>query len=261
MLAASIGLPVKNIGYRGTQAKVRKSDPTNYLALLNPRVCHIVCETPDIEEALARKVSHDKLSTARKPFMLQWVEDALKNPTPVPTAAGHKLRLIYIGMSAGRPHKGLRVLIDAMNLVKDIDVALTVIGSADETDINAAPSSVTFLGPQKNASRFIPGHNLYILPSLRDASPRVLREAQACGVPCIVSDIPGARDLIVPDHTGLLVTPGDPVTLAAAIRKLHGDSALLQRLSDNTRPFIRDNFDMQEYVKYHIDLFHKTANA
>ena len=52
MLWATMGTRVRNIGYRGTQAKVRRSDPTNYLALLNPRVSHIVCETPDIAEAL-----------------------------------------------------------------------------------------------------------------------------------------------------------------------------------------------------------------
>lgn len=260
MLAASIGLSVKNIGYRGTQAKVRRSDPTNYLALLNPRVRHIVCETPDIEQALAKLIAPSKVSTSRKPFMLSWVDEAMQNPVSVPSTSGHKLRLIYIGMSAQRPHKGLRVLIDAMNMVKDIDVALTVIGSADETDINAAPPSVTFLGPQKNAARYIPTHNLYVLPSLRDASPRVLREAQACGVPCVVSDIPGARDLIVDNQTGLLVKPGDPKAIADTIRKLHADPALLQRLAGNTRPFIQDNFDMQNYVDYHIDLFNKIAN-
>lgn len=108
MLIASFGMRIKNIGYRGTQAKVRRSDPTNWLALLNPRVAHIVCETPDIEQYLATLIPPCKLSTACKPFSLGWVDDALANPMPAP-APDAKLRIIYIGMSEGRPHKGLNL--------------------------------------------------------------------------------------------------------------------------------------------------------
>lgn len=46
-LFASIGTRAKNIAYRGTQAKLKRFDPTYYLGILNPAVEHVVCETKE----------------------------------------------------------------------------------------------------------------------------------------------------------------------------------------------------------------------
>ena len=43
-LLATLFSSVKNIAYRGTGARIRRTDPTYYLGILNPRVHHIVCE-------------------------------------------------------------------------------------------------------------------------------------------------------------------------------------------------------------------------
>ena len=56
-LFASIGTRAKNIAYRGTQAKLKRFDPTYYLGILNPAVEHVVCETKDIEEYLSRFIA------------------------------------------------------------------------------------------------------------------------------------------------------------------------------------------------------------
>ena len=161
MLLATIGLKVKNIGYRGTQAKVRKSDPFNWLALLNPRVSHVVCETPDIEETLSAQIGADKVSGMPKPYELSWAEGALHNPAGLPVVAPGTTRLIYIGISKGRPHKGLKYLLEAMTLLKARNVALTVVGEADSSDMKNAPANVTFLGNRPDALNYIPGHDQY----------------------------------------------------------------------------------------------------
>ncbi|MDE6126807.1 MAG: glycosyl transferase, partial [Muribaculaceae bacterium] len=74
---------VRHIGYRGTQAKVHRSDPANHLALLNRRVSHVVCETPDIITYLSPLIGADKLSGMPKPFLLSWVDGSLANPKSV----------------------------------------------------------------------------------------------------------------------------------------------------------------------------------
>jgi glycosyltransferase involved in cell wall biosynthesis len=259
MLIASLGLKVNNIGYRGTQAKVHRSDPTNYLALLNPRVKHIVCGTPDIQQYLATRISPKKLSGRIKPYMLEWVEDAMNNPKRIENQPADAFKLIYIGVSIGRPHKGLSQLLDAMKLLQDKPITLTVIGEAGKEDMESAPASVTFLGNRKDAVYFIPSHDLYVLSSTRDASPRVVREAQACGVPCIVTDIPGARDLIIPGKTGELVAPNDAKALADSIIGFYNDRSKLASMAANTRPFIKSRFNMDDYVNYYIDLFHSQS--
>lgn len=256
MLFASLFMGVSNLAYRGTQHRVHKSDPFNWLAILNPRVKHVLCETKDIEEHLATLIRPSKLSCLPKPFELEWVEDALKNPIPVPSQEGSKLRLITIGMFKGRPFKGLKPLLQAMKMVGDLPVTLTVVGSADDEDIASALKSVTFVGPQKGATHYIPGHDLYMLTSTRDASPRTVREALACGVPCVVSDIPGARDLISPGECGVYCRPGDAESIAACIRDFYDHPDKLQAMSGQvSREHIANFSDMASYVQHHIDLF------
>lgn len=257
MLWATMGTRVRNIGYRGTQAKVRRSDPTNYLALLNPRVSHIVCETPDIAEALGHKIPRRKLSVATKPFALEWVDGALASPLRAEGVGDNDFRLIYVGVSKGRPHKGLRTLLDALRLlVADDGYKLTVVGDADEADMAfAADLPASFVATTPDATRYLPGSDLYILSSTRDASPRTVREAQACGVACIVTDIPGARDLIEPGRTGLLVAPDSPEAIAEAIRTLRRNPGVLSEMSARTRPYIQERFDPEAYARSFVNLF------
>lgn len=251
-LFASIGLKVKIVGYRGTQARVHRFDPTYYLALLNPRVDHIICETPDIEQYLSKYIPSRKLSTKCKPYDLAWVASAEADPVEY---TSDKLQLVYIGISKGRPHKGLSHLIEAMQLLKDKSVHLTVVGEAEPADIASAPGNVTFTGNRSDAVRFLPQADIFILSSTRDASPRVVREAQACGVPCIVSDIPGARDLIIDGETGVIVPPGNPEAIAEAVMRLASDPEALKNMSKAAKEHIRRNFKPSDYVEYYKTTF------
>ncbi len=65
------------------------------------------------------------------------------------------------------------------------------------------------------------GLTLSILPSIDcDASPAVLKEALACGVPAIATDIGGAAEILRDGETGLVVPPRAPAALARAILTL-----------------------------------------
>ncbi len=247
---ASVMLPVKVIGYRGTQARVRRFDPTYRMALLNPAVDHIVCETPDIEQYLAKFVPVKKLSTKTKPYELEWVAEAEANPVEY---CGRELQVCYIGITKGRPHKGLRHLLDAMALL-DVPAQLTVVGEADEKDVDSAGGNVTFAGTRPDALRFLPKADVMVLPSTRDASPRVVREAQACGVPCIVSDIPGARDLIIPGATGLLVPPASPQAIADALRELADEPERRRTMGQAGKRHIAEHFRLSDYTEYFTKL-------
>ena len=244
---ASAFLPIKIIGYRGTQARVRRFDPTYYMALLNPTVDHIVCETPDIEQYLRRYIPARKLSCHTKPYALEWVAEAEANPVEY---CGRELQVCFIGISKGRPHKGLAHLLDAMELLTDVPAQLTVVGEADEADVDRAAGNVTFAGTRSDALRFLPGADVLVVPSTRDASPRVVREAQACGVACVVSDIPGARDLIIPGVSGLLVPPANPQAIADALRQLADDPDRRRAMGEAGRRNIAENYRMADYVDY-----------
>lgn len=179
-LFATLGTKVKNVGYRGTQAKVKTLDPTYKMGLLNPRVKHIVCETSDIKEYLSEYINAEKLSVSTKPFALEWVADARLHPKQVDDIPEDAFKCIYIASTKGRPFKGLTVLIKAFQLVDDPKAHLIFIGDYDKSDYDLAKegvgsSRIHFLGNRDDAVHFLPKQDLFILPSIRDASPRVIR--------------------------------------------------------------------------------------
>lgn len=259
-LFATLGTRVKNVGYRGTQARIRRTDPTYYLAVLNPRVKHIVCETGDIQQYLARFIPARKLSLNTKPFDIAWVEDALRNPQRVAEIPDNAFKLIYIANTQGRPYKGLDILVEALFLLDDKNIHLTFIGTYDPAVYQKVQHSswrtrIHFLGSRPDAVYFLPGQDVFILPSTRDASPRTVREAMACGVPCIVSNIPGARDLIVDRETGLLVKSANPAALAKAIRYLQKEEEKRKAFGIASRKRIVESFSPENYTAGFEDLF------
>lgn len=65
--------------------------------------------------------------------------------------------------------------------------------------------------------------DLYVSPSHVDGSSVSLMEALACGLPCLVSDIPANQEWIGEAHNGWLFPDGDVEALAAAILRIQRD--------------------------------------
>lgn len=259
-LFASLGTSARNVGYRGTQAKVRRLDPTYYLGVLNPRVAHIVCETEDIRTYLTRFIHPTKLSVNLKPFDVSWVDGAVRSPKQIDGLPPDAVTCVYVGCCKGRPFKGLSVLLQAMHLLDDERVHLLFIGNYDDADADLArrgPAAerIHLLGFQESPVDYLPAQDIFVLPSLRDASPRVIREAMACGLPCVVSNIPGARDLLVDGVTGLLFPAGDAQALAATLRRLIGDGPMRRAMGQAGRERIIRDFNPEAYARRFETLF------
>jgi glycosyltransferase involved in cell wall biosynthesis len=69
----------------------------------------------------------------------------------------------------------------------------------------------------------------------RRVIPNKAFQALACGTPLVTADTPGARELLVDGESALLLPPGDPQALAAALLRLGGDPELAKRLSAGGR--------------------------
>jgi len=79
----------------------------------------------------------------------------------------------------------------------------------------------------------------------RDGLPNVLVEAQSQGLPCIATDISGIPELIEDGKTGVLVPPGDPAALAAALTELIADPGRRRALGVAGAARVRTHFDME----------------
>jgi phosphatidylinositol alpha 1,6-mannosyltransferase len=97
------------------------------------------------------------------------------------------------------------------------------------------PDSVRFTGELKprEAAVAIASLDLLVQPTATATCSHALREAAACGVPCVAPRAGGARDVVRHLETGLLYDPADPIGLADAVaavvadprRRLLGDQA------------------------------------
>jgi glycosyltransferase involved in cell wall biosynthesis len=157
------------------------------------------------------------------------------------TTAGGRLLCV----AALTPQKGHDVLLDALHRVADLSWRCACVGSLDRDPAFAARvrhrarglgGRVEFAGPRtgRELDRAYAGADLLVLPSHAETYGMVVTEALARGVPVLASDVGGVSEALGHggDGTrpGLLVAPGDPAALAAALRRWLGDAGLRARL-------------------------------
>ena len=84
--------------------------------------------------------------------------------------------------------------------------------------------------------------NIACLPSYREGLPKSLVEAAACGRAVVTTDVPGCRDAIEANETGLLVPIKNAKALAEAINHLAKKPNLRKRMGVAGRVLAEKNF-------------------
>ena len=77
--------------------------------------------------------------------------------------------------------------------------------------------------------------DIVCLPSWREGFPKVLMEAASLGLPVITTDVPGCRDAVIKNVTGILVPVKDEIKLANAIKKLFENVNLRNKMGKANR--------------------------
>lgn len=82
--------------------------------------------------------------------------------------------------------------------------------------------------------------DVFCLSSRWEGMPLALLEAMAAGLPVVATDVGGVSEVVTPDSGGLLVPPGDPSALAAAIESAATRPELGGRSRETARRFSRE---------------------
>ncbi|HIE27736.1 TPA: glycosyltransferase family 1 protein [Candidatus Poribacteria bacterium] len=118
----------------------------------------------------------------------------------------------------------------------------------DELNIS---KSFILTGWRQDVPELLSTLDIFVIPSIWEGFPLSILEAMAMGKPVISSDIPGSRELVMHNQTGLLAPPKNPELLANAIIELIQDKDKAKRLANNGQQLVKNAFDMNKIVKQH----------
>lgn len=120
---------------------------------------------------------------------------------------------------------------------------------------------VHFLGHITDSQDFLAALDVHVLASLSESLPYALLESARMGTPCVATEVGGIPELIHHGQTGLLVQPGDPGGLAAAIGSLCGDAAMRRTLGQVLHDFAAANFSVSRMVQGHLDVYREIRGS
>lgn len=174
--------------------------------------------------------------------------------------------------AAGRlwPQKRFRDLIWAADLLKCIrdDTHLLIMGSGPEHDqlhdfrdhVEIA-DRVHFLGERSDAREIISCLDVYWIASDYEGQSNAVMEAMAAGIPVVASDIPGNRDLVVDQETGIIVPVGDRAAIAQKTETLLNEPERAREMGQAGQERIRIEFSLEKmlsrYEQYYARILHE----
>jgi len=270
-LAASRGLPVKIVAYRGIVGNVSFLSPVSWLRFLNPRIDRIVCVAEAVREYFLRmrpaflRVPADRLVTIYKGHSLDWYRAAPADLGAVGVPAG---AFAIACVANYRPRKGIEVLVDAFASLPERSHLLLIGAGMDaprlrrRIEASAAAARIHVLGHRTDAPALTAACQVFVLPSIkREGLARSLIEAMAYGVAPVVTDCGGSPELVQHGESGLVVPMGDAAALAQAIRTLHDDTQLRARLGAAARERIRTDFRIEDTIARTLELYRRLVPA
>jgi len=121
---------------------------------------------------------------------------------------------------------------------------------------------VKWFGSIKNRSKLEQLYNqasIFVLPSLFDPSPLVLKEAMGLGVPCVSTTQCAAPEFIISGETGLLVPPGDAPALAEAMTSLLKSPQLARKMGHRAHQAVQQGFGWNNVIDRMFPYIEKSA--
>ena len=88
----------------------------------------------------------------------------------------------------------------------------------------------------------------FVFPSYREGFPNTVLEAGAMGLPSIVTDINGSREIIKQGENGIIVPSQDAQALFEAMSRMMRDTEQREHMAGNARKMVADRFE-QSFVR------------
>lgn len=106
---------------------------------------------------------------------------------------------------------------------------------------------ITFLDWQEDVRPYLSIANALVFPSYREGFPNTVLQSSAMQLPCIVSNINGCNEIIKNNYNGIIIPVKNSKALLNSMERLLTDKNFYNKLSNNSRAFICENYE-QKYI-------------
>jgi glycosyltransferase involved in cell wall biosynthesis len=185
-----------------------------------------------------------------------------------PKKIGKTIDVFYVGRLI--PIKGVEYLLQALRYVDGGKLKVVIGGNGPEANRLEkmarkldTPHLIEFVGhiPDEELVDFYNSSKIVVLPSYdREGVMTTMLEASACGVPVITTTAASMKEFIENEENGILVDPKNSEQLAEWISRLLADSALREKLGENARKSVLNEWDwarrISELEKFYGEIIH-----
>lgn len=179
------------------------------------------------------------------------------------------LTFLFVGRLVG--DKGINELIAAFTrLNTEIPATRLLLVGTKEQDLDPLKPetlqeietnpAIEAVGRQNDVRPWLAASDIFVFPSYREGFPNVVIEAGAMGLPSIVTDINGSREIISEGQNGTIIPPRDPEALYQAMRRLAQNPNLTAKMSEVSRSKVANRFE-QGFVRDCLKKYYREIQA
>jgi sugar transferase (PEP-CTERM/EpsH1 system associated) len=186
-------------------------------------------------------------------------------------ALGLPAEAVIVG-TVGRlvPVKDQATLLEAVALLRGEGTQVAALLAGDgplsgrlrqQAEALGISADVHLLGHRPDVELVLAALDVFVLPSLSEGLSNTILEAMATGLPVVATRVGGADELVIDGVTGILVPPGAPVQLAAALAGILRDPAQRDRMGHAARRRAESEFSLPVVIRTYQDLYEELART
>jgi L-malate glycosyltransferase len=229
------------------------------LRWIQRRSHRVLANSQGVKDHLVREdgFREDEIVVIRNAVDLGRFERAARRREDViPGASSHQL-LFAVVANMHVHTKGHRILIQAAKAIcaGRPDVGFVLVGDGalrpefeQLVHQHGLAGQFYFLGARKDIPDVLAACDAGLLASLAEGLPNVVLEYLAAGKPVVATSVGGVPEIIEPGVNGLLVPPGDPAALAAAVLELVSDRNQMRAFGSRGQAAVKARFSFERLV-------------
>jgi glycosyltransferase involved in cell wall biosynthesis len=241
---------------------IRKNDAYTYQKRLDyynrslPLVDHIIAHSGIIEETYNKAGYGDKLIKVHG-----YLKPAFRAAEKSNTGSSGKFTVAFLGYAVLL--KGLQYLLEAWKDLQELDMELHIGGIVDDNVLEIIErdykslKNVYYHGEVRDVPAFMADKSLFVQPSLIDGGPVTVLEAMNTGLPVIVTENCGAKDIVEEGKSGWIVPIRNAEMIREKITEAFNDREKAARMGEHGKRSI-ESYNMDEFVSKVGSLFIKS---